>query len=310
MEAKRPTLWVAYLRQHQHALLLSVKEIFRQPFLSLAITAVIGVLLIPIFLVINTQNLQTIQASIDNSLQINLTLRKTISESEVKALMNDLRQFPLVREIKYISAEEGLHEVLQSIHINGIDQALNQNPIPPSLVLKLKMLSMPELNELKKELQKYPAIDVLVMDQQWLQRLHDLNGSLVNLYTLLSLVMCVAVLILMTISLHTFFKDLLTELNLYDLLGTSTAFRYRPLLYLGSLIGLMGGIWGLIFSLILLNWVQPFLALFVGNATDHNLHNLEVSLKQYSLFLLLTFLIGWFTAAATVVFKRVLKQNY
>lgn len=236
-----PIFWCI---NHIRALTYSLGELVHAPIASLMTIAVIGVAMaLPASFYLLLQNVQTFSHSWNGNPTITLYLKQATSEPEIKDLISQLDHRSDIRHVQYVSSAEGLKEFKRESQLGDVLETLPTNPIPPVLMLTpTPAASSPTtLQHLLDNFRLLPKVDMAVLDMAWVKRLfYILTLSKRITYTLallfgLGVILIIGNTIRLTIQTHR------QEVNILKLVGATTAFIRRPLLYRGFLYGLFGG---------------------------------------------------------------------
>jgi cell division transport system permease protein len=120
--------------------------------------------------------------------------------------------------------------------------ALNQNPLPDTLVVKLRDLAPEQIEGLTAELGALPGVGHVQADSAWARRLSALIAVGRLGFMLLAALLATG---LVAVTFNTIRLQVLTqreEIEVARLLGATDAFIRRPFYYLGALQGLAGGV--------------------------------------------------------------------
>ncbi len=265
-----PLFFIAHLR----AFIFSLGELIRAPLATLITLLVIGVAMaLPTALYLLLHNFQTLGSHWSGSPTISLYLEKNINKTAVNSLIQQIQKTPEVSKVSYISPQQGLAEFERLSQFNHMLQTLQSNPLPGVLVITPHEAkhSPVALEKLFQSVKTLPHVALAQLDQRWVKRLYYLVqlGNRI-LYTLVFL-FGVGVILITSNTIRLTTQSHRHEITLLKLLGATHAFIRRPLLYRGTLYGLLGGGIACILVSLMLKWLEnpaQQLAASYGNLTQ------------------------------------------
>lgn len=284
-----------YFGIHFHVLTTSLGQLGRAPISTLMATAVIGIALaLPALLYVSLSKLQGVGAAWQESAQISLFLRDSVSEEGAQGLQAELRRWPEISSVQYISRDQALEQFRQRSGLGDVVEMLDRNPLPNVLVV------YPNINEsttldtevLLSKLRARPEVELAQLDLEWLQRLHALIDLANRAVLVLGGLLALAVLFVIGNTIRMAIQNRREEIEVVKLIGGSNAFVRRPFLYNGIWYGLFGGLlaWLLVnLLLLLLNAPVRQLATLYGSDFSLGL----VGLKTTLILLCAGPLLGW-----------------
>lgn len=285
-----------YLRQHRRALLISIQQLIKRPSISLFTALLIGWMQLPIFFYMTSAGFNQLSQFLQSNLQISVYLKKNLPVSQTNFILNQLKQSKNIKEVKFISSEEGLKEFMQAADIKNIDKQLNDNPLPAVLILKLKWLTLSELKHLAADLEHHPYVQAVEYDKKWISWSYGIMKILQQTKLWGGLLLCFGIITILGISLQAVLKEYIGNNNLYHLLGANKAFVRRPMLYLGLVFSLLASILSVCFVFMLGKWLGAFLSFSWQLTPEYNLQLFEFSFKNYFFFFVIALFLGWFSA--------------
>jgi len=252
-----------YLLRHAQVLLATLGQMARAPLATLLTLTVIGITLaLPSGLYVLLDNLERVSAGWDRSAQASLFLKNKVSESEAQKLARKIRAMPSVSGVDYISRAAALAEFKKLSGFGTALNALDGNPLPAVLVVRLAVADDPAAVEpLMATFADLPEVDLAQLDIEWLQRLAVLLKLAERTVAMLAILLSLAVLLIIGNTTRLAVVNRRTEIEIVQLVGGTPAFVRRPFLYSGLLQGLIGG---------LLAWllVEASLLLLSGPASE------------------------------------------
>lgn len=232
----------AWLSHHLYLFFFSLGQLLRTPFPSLMTAAVIGIALaFPTGLYLLLENFQQISQNWGGTVQISLFLKEEVGEENTQILIEQLRQWDTIENVRLITPAEALEEYRQ---LSGFGEALDmleENPLPTVLVIK-PHLTQENTETLVKKLAQLPEVDVAQLDMQWLRRLFAMITIMRQGVLILSSLLALAVLLTVGNTIRLAIYNRREEIEVNKLFGATDAFIRRPFLYSGLWYGLTGAI--------------------------------------------------------------------
>ena len=287
----------AWLSNHAYALLSSLGQLIRTPLPTLMTAAVIGIALaLPSGLFVLLDNAHEISRDWDGSLQLSLFLKLEQSDADAQRLANLLEQRADIAEVRVISREQALNEYRQLSSFNDALQALDSNPLPAVLVVQPSVNDSDVVQQLVKELENQPEVDIAQFDMRWLKRLFAMLEIVRRGVLILGLLLSFAVLLIVGNTIRLSIYNRREEIEVTKLFGGTDAFIRRPFLYNGIWFGFAGGLiaWLLVQSAF---WAlaRPVQHLTMLYHSDYQLVNLgfDASLNLLGIGMLLGLIGAW-----------------
>ncbi len=260
-----------YLLRHAQVLLATLGQMARAPLATLLTLTVIGITLaLPSGLFVMLDNLERVSAGWDRGAQASLFLKRNVTEAGAEKLARQIRAMPAVASVDYISREAALAEFKRLSGFGTALNALDGNPLPATLVVRLPVDDNPAaIKSLMATLAGLPGVDLAQLDIEWLQRLAALLQLAERAVIMLGALLSLAVLLIIGNTIRLAVVNRQTEIEIIQLVGGTPGFVRRPFLYSGLLQGLLGGLlaWLLVeTSLLLLSGPARELAGLYGSS--------------------------------------------
>jgi cell division transport system permease protein len=249
MNARRPS---GRLRQrldalasaHGRAFVGALGRLYRTPLASLMTAAVLGVALaLPSGFLLLLSNLQGVTDGWEADARISVFLRTDIEPARYRRLAVELERDPQVAATTLITPEEALQEFRAASGMQDALALLDANPLPAVvLVQPAAGLDPDAAAALAERLRGRSDIDMVQLDQAWLQRLSTVielarRGTLV-----VAVMLGLAVVLVIGNTIRLAIENRREELVIVKLLGGTDAFIRRPFLYEGFWYGALGGL--------------------------------------------------------------------
>lgn len=147
----------------------------------LATTAIVvltaALALTGVFLLL-THNAQVALGLMGDRRELIVYLRDELDEAERDALMGRLRD--LYGSVSYVSKEEAWEQMRQQVGDPSLLDAVEDNPLPASLRIKLKaaLLAPDSMEAAARQVAQFPEVEDVRYGAEWVRRLDELNASL------------------------------------------------------------------------------------------------------------------------------------
>lgn len=204
----------------------------------------IGLLILCTFALI-TLNLDSVLKSWSKGFGMVIYLNENISKEEESILKKQLLKDKGIIEINYISKEQALNEVRQTLGEDAIIlDEIKENPLPSSFELKLKSeLLEPELvKERASKIKQMNGVAEVQYGENWLSSISKISKSMQVGAIVLGCIIFIAVTFITYSTIKIFFYRRKDEIETLKLLGATKSFIRMPFLIEGLFIGTFGGI--------------------------------------------------------------------
>lgn len=234
-----------WLAQHAQSFIFSLGQLLRNPLGNLFSITVIGIAMaLPAGFYMILGNAQRVMDNWDGAVQIALYLKPEITDSRAADLFSELSRIESIEHAILITREEALEEYLKFSGFAEALDALDENPLPPMMLLQPRFdsLSSAEGEALLERLAKLPEVDTAQFDRQWVKRLVVILNILQRAVIILATLLSVAVLLIIGNTIRLSIMNKRAEIEINKLFGATNAFIQRPFLYSGLLYGVAGGL--------------------------------------------------------------------
>ena len=235
----------AYCDIHAHALFSSLGRLVRTRFTSIMTIIVLSIaisLAASFYLLV--ANIQQLTDSLEDSNQISLFLKDSVSDDGGIKLASKIKQYPNVQQVKVITKAQALAEFREYSGFGEALNALEKNPLPTVLQILPDNSSADaeQLDALMKSLNGLSEVDFAQLDMQWVKRLQSMMELARRGVTLLSIILGLAVLFITGNTIRLELHNRREEVIIAKLVGATNGFIQRPFLYTGFWLGLGSGI--------------------------------------------------------------------
>jgi cell division transport system permease protein len=289
-----------WLQHHGLSLTQTLARLARSPLATALNVLAIGVALalpLGVYCVLGNLESWSRNASVDP--QLSVFLARDAAKAEIAAVEARLKGARGVSSVRFVSRDTALAELNRAAGMEEVIASLPQNPLPDAFVVRLSTSDPALANQLELEFKSLPKVAYVQADSAWVRRLDALLRLGRTAVALLSALLGLA---LMAVTFNTIRLQILTqrdEIELCRLIGATHAYIRRPFYYLGSLLGLLGGLAALaivLSGLTVLNRDLGDLAYLYGS----NLHLRFPNSNEMISALLAAVALGWLGAYLSV----------
>jgi cell division transport system permease protein len=171
-------------------------------------------------------------------------LNEDLTNTEIKTLEGILQDDPDILKIRYISKDEAMKELEESLGSNApILGQLDENPLPASFELKLKKdIPDPSFVEMKaSEIKQIPGVEDVEYGEKWLSSLNTISQGMKVIAIFLGSAIFIAIIFITYSTIKILFYRRIDEVETLKLIGATRTFIRLPFLIEGLFIGLAGG---------------------------------------------------------------------
>lgn len=231
-----------WLILHAQVLLSALRRFFTTPLSSLLNILVIGISIsMPAGMYVMLKNIQSLAEQEVAMPQISLFLSMAADKDDIDRIGMKLKQHAAIGQVDFVPRDQALEHLKQTTGLEDVIGGLGQNPLPDAYIVHPKMSDSNALEALRNELKKWPKIEHVQLDLDWVQKLEAILKFGLLVVLLLSVLLSFA---LVAVTFNTIRLQILTqreEIEVSKLIGATKAFIRRPFLYFGLLQGLLGG---------------------------------------------------------------------
>ncbi len=290
----------AWLQHHVLSFAQTLARLARSPFATALNVVAIGVALaLPLGAYCVLGNLESVSHKISVEPQVSVFLAGDAAKADIAAVEARLKAAGGVRAVRFVSRETALVELSRTAGMQEVIASLRRNPLPDAFVVTLAASDPALADQLELQFKSLSKVAHVQADSAWVRRLDALlrlgRTAVVVLSALLGLA-------LVAVTFNTIRLQILTqrdEIELCRLIGATHAYIRRPFFYLGSLLGLLGGVAALaivLAALAVLNRDLVQLAPLYGSDLRLRFPNLEEMLAALAASVAL----GWLGAYLSV----------
>jgi cell division transport system permease protein len=233
----------AWFLHHRLSLAQTAARLAKSPFATTLNVIAIGVALaLPFGVYCLLANLEAVSHKVSFEPQLTVFLARDAARSDVAAVESRLRTARGVRAVRFVSREAALADLGRTGGLSEVIASLPQNPLPDAFVVTLSASDLGLADRLELEFKSLPKVAHVQADSAWVKRLDALLRLGRTGVFLLAALLGTA---LVAVTFNTIRLQILTqrdEIELCRLIGATHAYIRRPFFYLGSLLGLLGGL--------------------------------------------------------------------
>ena len=233
----------AWWQHHRKSARDSLQQQLRTPFQHLLTAAVIGITLaLPALFALAINNFQQLGEQWHGNPKTSVFLDRKTSNSDITNLQQQLQNNTAVKTVTLITPEQGLASFEKSAHLSNTLTLLDENPLPPLLVVELQADTTPNtVQDLQMQWKKLSHIDSVQADFAWLKKLFNLMQLGERIALGLAILLGIGALLSVGNTVRLALENRRTEIVVASLVGATDAFVRRPFLYSGFWFGISGG---------------------------------------------------------------------
>ena len=297
-----------WLTQHAQALNLVLRRFNTNKLSTLLICIAIGVTLaLPSIMYGVLDSVSGLANNVKSESQISVFLASSHNENSVQAIKLALEKNMAIKTFKFVTKEDALSQLQTTNANNEVLNSLENNPLPDAFFVEPSQLDAESIENLKNDLSKLDGVEEVIVDGAWIKRLNYL--LLLGKKAMLILTGLLAFALVAVIG-NTVRMQIVTqqaEIELSRLIGATKSFIRRPFLYAGALYGLIGGLFALLITFVVIYLFNQSLApLAAEYQTDFSLS--LPSLYTSGITCLLSLLVG-LVSAYLAVSKSLFKSS-
>jgi cell division transport system permease protein len=225
--------------------------------------------------------------------QMNIYLVAGAQEDQIQSFQSWLSHQSVVRDNHVITPKQGLQELAQRLHIDSLTD-IQPNPLPTVLVVHLNQLTGEDVESLKRQIRANPLVNNISEGGAWIKRLQEISQFFDQLSWWLLGLFGLTVIFVIGNTLRLELQERREELSLMALIGGTSRYMLRPLLYDGAITGLLGGM----LASVIIYGLLTALATPINNlATNYGARITVITpLLMTALLGIIGLILGWFSA--------------
>ncbi|MDC9598451.1 permease-like cell division protein FtsX [Xenorhabdus anantnagensis] len=296
--AKSKSLKGGWRVQWRYAWKSTLSDMFGQPLATLLTIMVIAIsLTLPSVFYIVWKNVNQAVIQWYPVPQLTVYLDKSLNDNSAKQVIDQLKGMDGVKSVNYLSREEAVNEFRAWSGFASALELLEENPLPAVAIVspKLNFQNTQTLTTLRDQVAQIKGIEEVRMDDSWFSRLTVLTALVGRIAAVISILMVVALLLVIGNSVRLSIFSRRETINVMKLIGATDGFILRPFLNGGALLGILGAIFSLILSSLLV-WKLSDVVTEVASVFGTSFRLYGLGWDEALLLVLISGMIGW-TAA-------------
>jgi cell division transport system permease protein len=232
-----------YFGLHWSNCIGALRRMLRQPvgtFLTVMVIAI--ALALPAALRVLVSNADLLSDSWQGAADFTVYLGMTVSDDEARALADDVRKRDDVAEVTLITRAQALEEFRARSAFGEALDALEENPLPHTLVVRPAGGATGDIEELARALDERAETDSVQIDTQWVARLRGMLVLIARVVDIVTVLVALAVALVIGNTIRLEINNRSTEIEVMKLVGGTDGFIRRPFLYLGIWYGAAGAL--------------------------------------------------------------------
>jgi cell division transport system permease protein len=192
--------------------------------------------------------------------QITVYVALNASSEDSKTLHQQLKEVAGVAKVDFLSKDQALTELQDSMGEKDLINVLDENPLPDAFIITPKSSIPTDVKALREVLANMPMVDQANMDTEWLTTLYQMHQFANKVVWFLSITLSVAFVLVAhnTIRLQSLSQR--DEIEVSKLLGAPASFIRRPFLYQAWWQGLFATVLSLGLCAWLMKLMTPLLS--------------------------------------------------
>jgi len=284
-----PTRFAIWRSQHRTQFGDSLHRLIAKPLANGVTLLLLTIaILLPCLLYMGVRNIEQWVSYSENGLEVSAYLHMDTQPRDIDQLRSEIRQWPTVKAVRYVSADEALTKLGQSIGAENIISSLASNPLPPTLLLSLHGLENLESDAqtVSNKLGQMQLVESVEYNIGWFRKAQALVGLGKRLAAALAGILGVGVLLVIGNTIRLAIESRSEEILVAKLVGATDNYVRRPFLYMGAWLGWMGAVLAIVLTgiclLALTYYIEPI----------EKAYNTQIPLSGLPLTLLLGVMLG------------------
>jgi cell division transport system permease protein len=252
------SLLSGWLERHLQTFVASLGRLARAPFGTALTVGVIGIALaLPACLELVVVNARALSGGWANALDLTVYLKPHLPDHDATQLAERIGARGDVASAHLVTAAEGLAEFRRWSGLGAALDALTDNPLPASIVVRPRVIEGSDdpaaVGVLADALRTLPGVDQVQLDTDWVRRFTAILDALRRVVGVIALLLGLGVLLIVGNTIRLDIDARRAEIEVIKLVGGSDGFVRRPFLYGGFWYGFGGGLvaWLLVESFVL-----------------------------------------------------------
>ncbi|MGY0617554.1 permease-like cell division protein FtsX [Vibrio sp. FJH11] len=219
----------------------SFSALWQRPLGNILTLAVVSIALaMPACLYLLGKNVAGAAEEVASPSQVSAYLVENMPDARVMVLKDEIETWPLVKEVEYISPQQGLADLSQYAGFDKALSLLSGYALPGVLVITPESELKSAIQSIAKEVREQQDVTDVRLDEDWLARLDAIKTLAGIVVVTLSVLMLCAVFLIVGNTLRFNVLANKEEIQTMKLIGATDSFILRPYLYTGMWFGVLG----------------------------------------------------------------------
>jgi len=233
------SLW---LRMHRHALGDAVRRLAAQPLGAAFSVLVLAVAIaLPVIAAVALRSAGALTSGVETDPHVNVYLTLEATDDDVKRVEAALRANPQSASVRFVPRTQALEELKATTHLAELLASLDRNPLPHAFTVRVRADDSVKLAAAREAWAKLPAVDQVVADFEWSERLRRWMRFGDRVLVVVASVLGAAVAFIVGHLIRLQVVSRRQEIEVSQLVGATAADVRRPFLYHGFLQGAAAG---------------------------------------------------------------------
>lgn len=258
----------ASFQQNFRQIFSSFSDLWKTPIATLMTVLVIAVALaLPTIFHVLYKNSERISEQWDKASEINLFLKKDMSQQRVQVLIKKLQlEYAEIETVTHITSHQALQEFKE---MSGFSKALDyigENPLPDLLIVipTKEAMNIASSKLLVAKLKREQGIDLVRVDIDWIEKLQAIISVVVDIVIAIAFLLLMSVLLIVSNTIRLNILNQRSQIEIMKLVGATNSFIQLPFLYVGAWYGFLGGAIAWLFTFGLVQWLQSGMQSLMG----------------------------------------------
>jgi cell division transport system permease protein len=229
-----------------YAFKIAARSIVHEKWINLlSILTIAAGLLFTAITILLVYNVDVATKRLPEKFSMMLYLNDNLSQEELKNIMNTTREDSAVETVKYISKDEALKELENSLKdIQYVLDGLGENPLADSIEVKLKNEAVqPEtVKKLAEKLRGLEGVGGIEYGEKFLSSIYSIKVGMRTIGIIFVMIMSAGMIFICYSTVKILFYRKNQEIETYKLLGAKKGFIRAPFIIEGAVIGFSAGL--------------------------------------------------------------------
>jgi cell division transport system permease protein len=234
-----------WLLRHLQSALFAAGRLSRAPLATAFTLIVIAIALtLPTALALAIHSVRGSTGEFANAVDVSVYFKQDVPLEKARQLASSLRQRSGIARVELIPADAALEQFRKQSGFGAALDVLEGNPLPHALDVRPRAdaVDAAHMESLRRHLTAWPEVELVQVDNEWVQRLNAILDLLRRLVLGTSVLLGAGVLAVVGNTIRLEIHNRRAEIEVTKLVGGSNAFVRRPFLYTGLIYGVMGAL--------------------------------------------------------------------